>query len=234
MVINGRLCFMANSNKGIKINIKNDSKLGIHTALIRFPEPEIIDEIFDIRVGEKHYRVFVNRKLNRVTCNEIVSYDYKGVVLLKNPANTKVSSVLWEFFLEQNLRKEDRLDTVAHFRQKVEKLNKQEDLIAQSKKQPVGRKRSLVIAEAAVRCIELHSKNVLNRTEILQRACEKFKTKTHSKESFVKMLNREWNRLIKQYGREPKQIKDEKNLYIYAKNELKILRNLSKQKTNSD
>ncbi len=225
---------MTDSKRKTVINLKSSSKANKHYSIVRFPEPDIVDEIFDIKINGIDYRVFTNRKLNRLICNEIVSYDYKGIVLLKNPVDMKLSRLLEKVFFEANPPKNKRLDTIAHFRKKIEKFNKQENLTAQSRKQSVGRRRSLVIAKATLWCIKSHSKHILSKAEILRRACGKFKGKTHSEESFVKMLTREWNRLIRQYGKPPKQIKDEKSLYIYAKSELKISRKVTKQKTNGD
>jgi hypothetical protein len=67
-----------------KENLTKGGKMG----LIRIREPEEIGDTFDITVGKKIYRVFVNKKKNKTWFNEIVSYDYdgRGTVLLKSPA----------------------------------------------------------------------------------------------------------------------------------------------------
>jgi hypothetical protein len=221
---------MANSNKGIKINIKNDSKRRIHTSLIRFPEPEIIDEIFDVRAGEKYYRVFVNRKLNRVICNEIVSYNYKGMVLLKNPANTKAARILWQVFLEQHLRRNDRLHTIENLKNKAERLNKQEDLAVKSRKQLVGNQPSANLLRATLWCVRYHPKHLECKASTLRSAYKKFGGKTHTEDSFIKMVRKKWNEFVKEYNRQSVEFKKENSQEIYAKIKLRVPRNTRKQR----
>jgi hypothetical protein len=223
---------MANSNKEIKINLKNDLQRRNHTSLVRFPEPEIVDEIFDVMIGEKNYRVFVNRKLNRVTCNEIVSYDYKGMILLKNPVDRNISRQMLD--LIQKLPINYRLDTLANAKQGTVKLNKLEKLALQSKKQPVGNHPSRILIRATLWCIDSHPKHLKSKTPTLKQAYKKFGGEKHTEKSFIDMVRQKWNDVIKKYSRLPEEIKKEKTLKIYAKSELKIPRNVSKQKTSND
>ncbi len=216
--------------------VEDLSENGGGMALIYFPEPEMVDDEFDIRVGKTHYRIFVNKTLNKVWCNEIVSYNYKGILLLKNPIDKEMSERLEKVFVEGNLPKKNRLDTIAHFKQKVEKFYKREESKNQVKKSFVGNQEKIYLMRATLWCIRNQPKRLEDRKPVLLRAYRKFKKdaigekSNVTEESFVKMVIRKWDKLRKQYGTQSREFRSQNSLQIYAKSELKIPRNNTKQK----
>jgi hypothetical protein len=228
--------------KNSKEKVQNNSNFGLrgsrHTSIIRIPEPEVVDEIFDIRVGEKDYRVFVNRTLNRVWCNEIVSYNYdgKGRVLLRNPVNTEMSKSLLGVFIEGNLPKKDWRDTIADFKQRAEKFFSKEEQKLQTKKNGAGSPPKIYLIKATLWYIENQPKKPEDRRPTLLRAYEKFKKAAIKEESdimpdsFVKMVTRKYNGLRRQYYAKSREYKSQNSLLFYAKSELKIPPNKTKQK----
>jgi hypothetical protein len=216
MVINGRLYFMANSNKGIKINLKNCSQRCEHTSLVRFPEPEIVDEIFDIRVGEKNYRVFVNRKLNRVTCNEIVSYDYKGIVLLKNPANAKLTLELAETLFEK-AGENEWLDTIRNLRHKA--LNKKKEIRQSRLLKSKGRPAKENIKKASIWCMNaLDNKVYKNRLETIKEAYKEFGEKDVPLKSFARTVGTKLKNITDLYNEKPLKFRTKNTRANFAEN----------------
>jgi hypothetical protein len=188
-----------------------------------------LDE-FDMPVGKTHYRIFFNKLENKLWVREIV-YDKNGDALFVNPVHMETSKQLQKLFKEQNLPKNKRLDTIAHFKQSVEKFYKQEELSLQSKKRLVGNQPSATLLRATLWCIESHPKHLKSKTPTLLRAYKKLGGKTHTEKSFVKMVRGKWNELIREYNRQPVEFRNENSREIYAKSILKIPRNSSKQKT---
>ncbi len=228
---------MADSRRKIEIKPNTDSKRRKHLSMIYISSSEVVDttsdmenEIFDFKVGKKNYRAFVSKKQKQVICREVVSYNYKGTILFRNPVDRELSERLGRIFLKADLPKNKRLDTIAHFKRKIEKFYKQEELSLQSKKQLVGNQPSATLLSATLWCIKSHPKHLKCKRPTLLRAYKKFGGKTHTEESFVKMVRKKWNELIREYNRQPVEFRRENSKEIYAKSKLKIPRNLSKQK----
>jgi hypothetical protein len=226
---------MADSRRKIEIKSNTDSKRRKHLSTIYTSSSEVVDrtsdmesEIFDFKVGKKNYRAFVSKKQKQVICREVVSYNYKGMILFRNPVDQKISKQIQD--LIQNLPRGNRLDTLAHSKQKTEKFNKQEKLSLQSKKQLVGNQPSTTLLKATLWCIKSHPKHLKYKRPTLLRAYKKFGGKTHTEESFVKMIGKKWNEFIREYNRQPVEFRRENSKEIYAKSKLKIPRNSSKQK----
>jgi hypothetical protein len=188
--------------------------------------------VADVEVEGKQYRVFYNPISKDIIANEIISEncDGKEMVFLRNPADTEMSKWLEETFFKKNLPKNRRLDTIAHFRQKIVKFNKQEDLNRQSKKKPVGNQPKASLIRATLWCIKNHPKDSKYKRKILIRAYKRYGEKTHTEESFIKAVRSKWSNLIKEYSKQPEEFKKQNSIEIYAKSELKIPRNITKQK----
>jgi hypothetical protein len=204
-----------------------------HMALVYFPEPEVIDDEFDIKVGNTFYRVSINLKSNKVWCNEIVSFNYKGIVLLKNPVEKQKSDQMLELFKSLNVAKNNRNDTIKNFRQKVEKFYKQEELKSQPKNQPKGNLPDPTLMEAACWCIAQNPRPKYKRPTLL-RAFKKFGKKSHTEGSFITMVRNKWSNILKAYDKMPDDFKKANSEQIYAKTELKVVRKIRKQRTKGD
>lgn len=200
-----------------------------YVATSSFSELNEMNEQFDLNIGGVFYRVFINMVSNEVRCNEIVSYDYNGIVLLKNPVDKEMSEQLQKLFLEGNLPRNKRLDTIAHFKQKVEKFYNQQEFTVRSKKSK-GNSVKVNLIRATLWCIKYHPKNLRYKRQTLLRAYKKFGEKTHTADSFIKTVRSKWTNLLKQYASQPEEFKKQNSVKIYAKNTLKIPRNTSEQK----
>jgi hypothetical protein len=209
-----------------------------NVGTIYFLEPEIVDEIFDIKSGRKSYRVFVNRKLNRIIFNEIISYNHKGVVLLKNPANTIKSEKFKKELLA--LPKNEQKPTVSHFTKSMAKYFKQEELNNQPKN-PAGNRQNPILQEAVLWCIKNHPKELRSKRPTLLLAYKEFEKewrkvgkKDSLESSFVNSVRSKWSKVKKLYNKQPEEFKKQNSLLKFARNYFKTLRNNSKQKTKED
>jgi hypothetical protein len=190
--------------------------------------------VSDIEENEKGYRIFYNPIAKKFFVNEIVSYNYKGIVLLKNPVDKERSEQLQRIFIKANLPKNKRLDTIAHFRQAIEKFYNQKELESQLKKRSVGNQPKVNLMKATLWCIKNHPKNLLHKRQTLLRAYKRFGEKTQLEDSFVTYVRSKWTNLIKEYGRQAEDFKKQNSLESYAKTKLRIPRNTVKQRTNEN
>lgn len=235
-----RVVLMRNRRDWVESDVEDKPENDNGMSLIRFPEPEAVDDVFDVKIGNIYYRVFINKTLNRAWCNEVIFYDKKDFAWLKNPINKEMSEKLEKTFIEGNLLKNERLDTIAHFKQRVEKFYRREEQKEQSKKNAVGNRRKIYLIKATLWCIKNQPKKLEDRKPILLRAYKKFKRSALEEESnvtedsFVKMVRRIWDSLKREYNKQPREFRSQKSLQIYAKSELKISRNIAKQKVKED
>jgi hypothetical protein len=190
------------------------------------------DEV-DIKVGKKKYRVIFDKELKKVWCREIDSYDYTGRVLFRNPVDKQKSEKLAEFFISLNLPKNNRNDTIANFKKNVEKFYKQEELKSQPKNQLKGNLPDPILTEAACWCIEQNPRPRYKRPT-LRLAFKKFGKKSHTEGSFITMVRNKWSNILKAYDKMPDDFKKANSEQVYAKTELKIVRNKRKQRTKND
>jgi hypothetical protein len=188
--------------------------------------------VSDIEENGKRYRIFYNPIAMRFFVNEFVTVS--GKIYLKNPVDKERSEQLQRIFIKANVPKNNRLDTIAHFRQGIEKFYKQKELESQLKKKPVGNQPKVNLMKATLWCIKNHPKNLLHKRQTLLRAYKRFGEKTQLEDSFVKYVRSKWTNLIKEYGRQAEDFKKQNSLESYAKTKLKIPRNTAKQKTNEN
>jgi hypothetical protein len=217
-------------------SIENESEKNFHTSfsMMRddFEETESNSDLeeFDISLGKTRHRIFFNKLENKIWGREIV-YDENGNTLFVNPVDIPASKQLQKIFIELNLPRNKRLDTITHFKQKVEKFYKEEELKSQPKKKPVGNQQKPSLIRAALWCINNHPENLRYKRQTILRAYKKFGEKTHKEESFIKSVSIKWNNVIKNYGRQTDEFKKQNSLKSYAKSELKIPRTDRKQST---
>jgi hypothetical protein len=185
--------------------------------------------VSDIDVNKKRYRIFYNPIAKKFFANEFLRVS--GKIYLKNPVDKEVSKQIAKFIIEGNLPKSSLLDTLANAKQRVEKFLKQEELKNRPKKKPVGNQPKVNLIKATLWCIKNHPKNLLLKRQTLLRAYKRFGEKTQLEDSFVKSVRSKWSNLIKKYNRQPEEFKKQNSLESYAKTELKIPRNITKQKT---
>jgi hypothetical protein len=218
-------------------SIKEESK---NAEILAFNGWHIINYnefIADVDEDGVLYRIFYNPISEKFIANKIVSFNYdgKGMTLLENPANLEVSKKYEEICIklmkEDNLPKKNRLDTANNLylrmKKSIEKWNKEEEAI----KKTVGNEPKPIYKKALLWCVRNHPKNLKYKRPTLVRAYIKFGKKDgHIQDSFIKTLGGKWNVLIKDYGREPKEFRDENSMEIYAKNKCKILPNERKQR----
>jgi hypothetical protein len=219
---------MTDSKRKTVINLKSSSKPNKHYSIVRIPEPEIVDEIFDIKINGTNYRVFVNKKLNRVTCNEIVSYNYKGIVLLKNPANTKLAEKIRKEIFEE-AQPNERLQTM-NLAAKLVKRDMRNDKPKTTAKKP-GRKPEVNLIRATLFCIDRYDIKVIKEFKpYIEKAYALYKIDGQTQETFITRVYSKWAKVRKSYSKLEKQIRKSKTLYQHAKEELKIPRTNSKAK----
>lgn len=217
---------MVNSNNKDEIEIKSNLSNYINTSLVHIPELEIIEDIFDIRVVKKSYRFFVSKTFNKIYCNEIVSYNYKGLVVLKNPVNKEMSEKLAKILFGANLPKNEWLDTIKDLRKKALK-KKQEN--KPKKRNKVGRKPEVNLIRATLFCIKNHNyETAKTYKETIERASKLFKLSEQNETSFKNMIAGKWRKFREQHRLLPQEIKETKNRYQYAKEILKIPRSKKK------
>lgn len=204
-----------------------------------FLEPEIVDEVFDIKSGKKNYRVFVNRELNRIIFNEIVSYNYQGIVLLKNPVNRETLKECFKRIFA--LPKNEQKPTASRLFTNVKNQFEKERLSREIEKNPTGKQPKAYLKRATLWCITEQFTNESGRATIL-RAYKKFKRYIPKKtpfaeqdvdteqRSFIKVIQRMWKKLKDDYDSLPAAIKNQKSFKIYAKGVLRISRSKRKQK----
>jgi hypothetical protein len=186
--------------------------------------------ITDVELDGVPHRVFYNSLSKKFLVNEIVSYSYKGIVLLRNPVDTQKSEKLTEFFITLNLPKNNRNDTIRNFKERVEKFYKQEELKSQAKNQPKGNLPDPILMEAACWCIGQNPRPRYKRPTLL-RAFKKFGKKSHTEGSFITMVRSKWSKILKAYDKMPDDFKKANSEQIYAKTELKVVRKIRKQRT---
>jgi hypothetical protein len=194
--------------------------------------------VADVEVEGKQYRVFYNPISKELLANEISyeNYDGEECMLLRNPANLKVSKRLMEVLIEENIPEKDWLDTLANHKQRVEKYLRKQKLKLQSKKNGVGSPPKIYLIKAILWYIENQPKKPEDRRPTLLRAYEKFKKAAIKEESaimpdsFVKMVTRRYNELRRKYYAKSREYRSQNSLLFYAKSELKIPPNKTKQK----
>jgi hypothetical protein len=207
---------MTDSKRKTVINLKSGSKTNKHYSIVRIPAPEIVDEIFDIKINGIDYRVFVNKKLNRVTCNEIVSYNYKGVVLLKNPANTKLTLELAEKLFEE-AGENEWLDTIRNLRHKA--LNKKKEIRQSRLLKSKGRPAKENIKKASIWCITaLDNKVYKNRLETIKEAYKEFGEKDVPLKSFARTVGMKIKNITDLYDAKPLKFKTKNTRANFAEN----------------
>ncbi len=235
--------FMTNSKSKVQNNLEIGLKTSEHTPIIHIPEPQIIDGKFDIRIGGKNYRVFINTKLNEICWSEIASYDYdgKGTELLKNPIHKGLLEQWLKDYVELKPPKNTRKDTLNKFVRDMLKLFKQEDNNLQLKKKSRGQPRKGNLTKAVAWCIEHHPEGQENKTPTITDAYKKYGG-TDIKTSFITMVRRKWNEVNAGYAnlwkefkeQNPKvsyeEFKEQNSKVSYAKKPIKILQNNRKQR----
>lgn len=155
-----------------------------HKSIVHFPEPEIIDLIFDIRKGRRFYRVFVSE--NQVNVNEIVSYNYKGIILLRNPINFELGAKIAEMLFDEG-RENEWLDTLKNIRQKV--FNKKSEIKRAKMLKPKGRPGKENLKKASIWCIDaLDKKLYKNRSDAIKEAYKEFGEKDVPLKSFARTV----------------------------------------------
>ncbi len=220
--------FMTDSKRKTVINLKSSSRTNKHYSIVRIPAPEIVDEMFDVTIDGTDYRVFVNKKLNRATCNEIVSYNYKGVVLLKNPVNKKLSLEITKMLFDKGKPNEYR-ETINDAKREMEKLLRKDKQKGIAKKP--GRKPEVNLMRATLYCIKKYDNKVVKEyRRYIERAYALYKIEGQSQETFITRVYKKWAGLRKSYSQLEKQIRNSKTLYQHAKEVLKIPRTNSKVK----
>ena len=213
-----------------KNDLEDESGNVNHTSLLHFLEPEVVDDEFDIKIGKTYYRVFINKTLEKVWCNEIVSFDYNGIVLLKNPINRDASKQLTEFFLERNLPKNERADTWNDAKRKWDKFY-HDSLKRQSSKKQQGNQRKNYIPKAIWWCVKNHFPKSAPMKPTIERAYKKFSEDPRldfdkrrcSEKSFVEIIRREWVKLITKYSNQTVEFKDHNSRLDFYKSELNAL-----------
>jgi hypothetical protein len=177
---------MQNSKKELVVNSKNDSKIHKHTSMVWIAEPEIIDEEFDIRKGRKFYRVTLSENRKKLNCNEIVSYNYKGIVLLRNPINKELSARIAEMLFDEG-KENEWLDTLRDIRQKT--FNKKSEIKREKTLKPKGRPGKENIKKASIWCIDaLDKKLYKNRPDAIKEAYKEFGEKDVPLKSFARTV----------------------------------------------
>jgi hypothetical protein len=183
--------------------------------------------VSDIDVNRRRYRVFYNPIAKKVFVNELVKAGKR--IYLKNPVNKEMSELL--FGTVKELPKKNRLDTIAHLKKNIEKFNKQEELSSQSEKKSVGNVPKANLIKATKWCIKTQPRYWEYKRQTLLRAYKIFGEKSHTKESFVKMVRSKWNNVMEDYNAKPEEFRKQNSRESYAKSVLTIPRNNSKQKT---
>jgi hypothetical protein len=219
---------MTDSKRKTVINLKSSSKTNKHYSIVRIPAPEIVDEIFDVMINGTDYRVFVNRKLNRAICNEIVSYNYKGKVLLRNPVNKELSLEITKMLFDKGKPNEYR-ETINDAKREMEKLLRKDKRKGIAKKP--GRKPEANLIRATLYCIKKYDNKAKKSYKFyIGKAYEFYKSEGQTYDTFVSRIYSKWAKLRKSYSKLEKQIRNSKTLYQHAKEELKIPRTNSKAK----
>jgi hypothetical protein len=219
---------MTDSKRKTVINLKGSSKTNKHYSIVRIPAPEIVDETFDIKINGIDYRVFVNKKLNRVTCNEIVSYNYKGIVLLRNPVNKELSLEITKMLFDKGKPNEYR-ETINNVKREVEKKMRKDKQKKLAKKP--GRKPEVNLIRATLYCIKKYDDKAKKSYKFyIEKAYEFYKSDGQTYDTFVSGIYSKWAKLRNSYSKLGKQIKNSKTLYQHAKEKLKTPRTSSKTK----
>jgi hypothetical protein len=214
---------------------ENELESPSNMSLIHFLEPEVIDEQFDIKLDKTYYRVSINRALRRFYCEKIISYNYKGIVLLKNPIEKELSEQLQKWFIESNPPKKNRLDTIAHFKKRVLKHYEQEELARQPKKKPVGKEPKANLTRATLWCIRNFPKNLTSKNQTLLLAYKKFGEKnTQTENSFVRVVGKKWSDFDDEYKGQSAEFKKQNSKENYARKKFRVPRNNTKQRIKKD
>jgi hypothetical protein len=216
-------------------DVENESENGNGMSLMSIKDWQESDDNtdrdeFDIQVGEKIYRVIIDKTLDRIWCREISEYDYTGRALFKNPVDKEKSGRLQKFIIELNLLKTNRLDTMTHARKEVLKFYEQEELNGQSRRNPVGKEPKASLIRATLWCIRNHPKNLIHKRPTILRAYKKF-GEEDTESSFVRSVYRKWNNFEKEYRAQPAEFKKQNSKENYARKIFRVPRNYSKQRT---
>ena len=202
----------------------NDNLIQKNKSLVLFIDdfPILNTQTFvcDVIVNKKQYRIFYHSGTDVFLANEIISYDYQGSILLRNPPDRTVSSQIQD--LIKKLPRNNRLDTIAHAKQQILKFNKQEN---RQPKNKVGRPPNSDLTKATLWCIKSHPKHSKVKTETIRKAYPKFGSKTHSEESFITSVRKIWNGLLRKWRKQSEEFRSTNSFEIFAESELRTSRN---------
>jgi hypothetical protein len=238
MLLVNQRCFPLKTT-GQKVNLRYEEVLESrkrskkHFCLVRIPEPEVMDEQFDVNVDGIYYRVFVNYKHSVIRWNEIVSYDYdgKGRVLLKNPAiDAKLAEGLQKFVRDSDTSENLKINSIKFFAENEIKRIKEQRLKSKPKTGTRGRTSEDYLRVATLWSIKNHKPNKENRTETVRRGYKMFGEKSQSEKAFVKSVMTKWTSIRTLYLNEKRDKKITSDLKTFAKNHFKLARNADKQK----
>ena len=201
-------------------------------------KPEKIISTFDICVNEVYYRIYLNKELNTLYSNEIVSYDYngRGTILFRNPAydQEKTKAILAIFF-DGKTPDNQLMNTASMICKKMEKMIKNRIAPENKKALPIGRQKEQYLRDAtywAIKNFKDKDHRAENKKDVFERAYLKFQAYTTSQESFIKSLYRLWNEAHKVWILE--RVKNSENKQFtfqkFAKSYFKISSNTQKQR----
>jgi hypothetical protein len=194
--------------------------------------------IGDIVEEDVTYSIAYNSISEKILAYKIVSFE--GRTLLENPADTAISKKYEELILRENLPERDLIDTTYNLylrmKKTVEKLRKERE----SEKKPVGNSPRLYLKKATLWCIKNHSKTLLHQRPTLLLAYKRFEKIAREEKSdvtegsFIKLVQKKWNDLVKEYDNQPIEFKTQNPRLKYYKSRLSTPRNNSKQKIKKD
>jgi hypothetical protein len=201
--------------KGSKINCR-------HTSLARMPTPQIIDEQFDVNVEGIYYRVFVNYKQNIIGWNEIVSFNYKGMVLLKNPAiHKELIEGLQKNFRNSNTPENLKINSLKYFvKNEINRIIDQREK-SKPKRETRGREEDDYLRKSTKWVINHHNHKTESRAATIRRAFALFGSKAQSEKAFEKSIMNRWNSLTKTFNEKKMQGKITSGWKTYANNKLR-------------
>ncbi len=182
----------------------------------------------DVVLEKIPYRIFYNPISKKILVNEIVSYDYNGIILLKNPVNKELTLKITKMLFDKGKPNEYR-ETINAVKRELEKVlikNKQK----KSVKKP-GRKPEVNLMRATLYCIKKYDNKIVKEYRpYIERAYALYKIDGQTHETFITRVYSKWAKLRKSYSQLEKQIRNSKTLYQHAKEVLKIPRTNSKEK----
>jgi hypothetical protein len=213
--------------------VKGRKKRKQYTSRVRIPEPEKIDEQFDVKVDGIYYRVFVNYQHNLIGWNEIVSFDYdgKGMPLLRNPAfHKELVKGLRDFVRDSDTPENLKINSIKYFAENEIKRIKEQRLKTKPKPRTKGRSAEDYLRKATNWSINHHNPTTEIRTETIRRAHKLYKDKAQSEEAFIKSVMNRWNSLSTLYKKKKGEGKITSDFKTYAKNRLKKPKSAHKQR----